>query len=614
MAKLKHFLVLDLETYYDREEVTLRKLSAPEYIWHPKFKVHLLAVYDTAWAAPKIILPHEIPDFLAQYPASETVSLSHNALFDACVLGWRYGWVPGLLLDTLGMCRALRDFKRNSLGEAAEALLGYNPKGNVIHKVAGLDPQGIKNAGLWPQYCTYALQDAMTCYHIFCKLLPEFPVEERRVMDLVLRAAVQPVLHADVALLDAHLTELRLHKAELLRNCGYDKAALMSTAMFKQALERLGIEVKTKQSATGRPVPAFAKTDPFMTELLEYDQADARTNHQVQTLAAARLSHRSTIEETRAERFSQIAKLPWGNGSALLPVALRYGGAHTHRLSGEWRMNMQNLPRDKEKSKLRAAICAPPGHQLVTADLAQIEARIVACLCGEHKLTAEFRDGVDVYSSFAAFVFKRSITKKTHPGERFIGKVSVLGLGYGCGHVRFFRMVTVQARQSQIDLAALAFDEDTAQDIVNQYRFRFPRIKASWAHLDNLKVRVLDNPHAEPVHWGPVRFEPARIVLPNGMVLRYQRDDPHLYGAKMLENVVQALARVVLMQAALRLARRGARFVLQSHDELGFVVADEQVERVKPIIVEEMTRTPDWLLELPLAVEVGVGSTYGSCK
>jgi DNA polymerase family A len=611
-AKFKHFLCVDYETFYSKD-YSLRHMSPPEYILDPRFQVHLLAVYDLAWPAPRLLLPEQIPSFLAQYPAEETICCSHNALFDLAILSWRYNWVAGRLQDTLGLVRSLRSYRRYSLGEVVKQLFGRDSKGDVIHKVAGMDVAAIKRAGLWSTYCTYALNDVLECSHIYLKLLPEFPEEEQRVMDLVLRAAVQPVLHADIPLLEQHLDALRRRKAALLQDCGYDKTALMSTLKFQQALESLGVAVERKTSATGRSVPAFAKSDPFMTTLLEYEEADDDINFQVQTLAMARLSHRSTIEETRAERFVNIAKLPWGNGP-LLPVALRFGGAHTGRLSGEWRMNMQNLPRDKIKSKLRAALCAPPGYQLITADLAQIEARIVACLCGQTNLITAFRNGEDVYASFASTVFKRTIIKKTHPNERFIGKTAILGLGYGCGYKRFYQMVVTQAKQNQIDLEALKFNENTALDIVNTYRRSYPHISSTWIHLDTIMTTDLFNAGSEGKKWGPVTFTPSQIVLPNGMTLRYVKGDPDLYGAKILENITQALARIVIMQAAVRLARKGLRFLLQSHDELVFSVLDCLVPDAKLIIHEEMTCPPAWMPDLPLAVEIGVGDNYGATK
>jgi DNA polymerase bacteriophage-type len=613
---LKHFLFVDAETYYD-DEYSLRRMSVPEYILHPKFAVQLLAVYDLTWDAPKVILPAEIPDFLAQYPASETIACAHNALFDLSILSWKYGWVPGRMADTLGMARALRSYQRYSLDAVLKEMFGYSDKGNVIGKVKGLDVQGIKNAGLWPEYCSYAMNDVRRCSHIYFKLAPEFPPEERQIMDLVLRAAVVPTLRANTIELESHLLNLRRRKAALLRDCGYDKAALMSAAQFQDALESLGVEVKMKTTPAGKQAPAFAKTDAFMQELKEYDGADDEdVNLQVQALAAARLSFKSTLEETRCERFLNIANLPWGNGaSRLLPMPMRYAGAHTGRLSGEWGLNVQNLPRDKTKSKLRSAIQAPPDHMLVTADLSQIEARLVAETCHQTSLVQAFRDGEDVYASFASIVFGTEVTKKTHPNERFIGKTGILGLGYSCGATRFYQMVTTQARQYGIPLEGL-FDMEIAEKTVNIYRRMFPRIPANWYLLDNLIRSTLNSPNeTQQVTWGPVTIKSGTIVLPNRMTLRYKVGNNDIYGGKLLENIIQALARIILMQAALRLAKKqGLRFRLQCHDELVFAVPSDQVDEIKKTIMDELTKPPSWLPDLPLAAEIGVGSNYGETK
>src|SRR5262245_61036236 len=168
----KHVLVLDIESYYD-QEVSLRVLSPPEYIFHPKFQTTLLAAFDVEkWPAPRIIEAKDIPAFLAQYPPGETMSVSHNALFDAAVLSWRYNWVPFLMVDTLGMARALRTIPKYSLGAVAKALFGADTKGDIIHKVKGLDVQGIMKAGHWGPYRTYAMNDARICAQIFLELWP----------------------------------------------------------------------------------------------------------------------------------------------------------------------------------------------------------------------------------------------------------------------------------------------------------------------------------------------------------------------------------------------------------------------------------------------------------
>jgi len=615
-GKLKHILVGDFETYYDKD-YSLRRLTPPEYILDPRYETMLLGVQDLTWDGPKILEAHEIAPFLKNYPAEETMFISFNALFDAAIMAWRYHWVPARLQDALGMVRALRNYPRNSLKEVMKQLFGRDTKGDTIHKVIGMRPADVKRAGLWPAYKTYAMGDVRDCMHIWLKLYPEFPLEEQLVMDLVLKAAIDPQLQGDKDMLAQHLFEVRARKAKLLEECGADKAALMSTELFKQSLEALGVEIKTKVSPTGRVVPQFAKSDPFMAELLEYSASyNDDTNTKVQLLAAARLSEKSTIEETRAERFLKISSLQWERAGYLpqmFPIPLRYGGAHTHRLSGEWKMNCQNLPRDIEKSKLRSALIAPPGHTLITADLAQIEARIVACLAGQTNLVEQFAAGEDVYASFASLLFGKPVNKKDNPNERFIGKTAILGLGYGCGDERFYTMVTTDARKYHIPLEGL-FDRGTATITVNTYRNLFAQyIAASWRKLDKM-LRIMESPSNNLLVWGPVKFTSSKIILPNKMTLRYTLPDERLYGAKLLENITQALARIVVMSAAVRLSQRyWLRFVLQTHDELGFIVQNHEVASAARAIELEMTTPPDWMPNLPLAVEVKAGANYGSC-
>ena len=605
--------ILDGESYYDRE-YNLRRLDPASYILDPRFELIGIAVKEPGIAAYWIEGP-DVPAFFASLDPSDIMTASHNALFDNCIWSYRYGFVPRLMVDTLGVCRAVLSLKSNSLESVAEHL-GLGAKGKEIHQAIGMHLADLKaNPDFYRAYVNYTLNDTTLCEGIFDKLVRTgiFPLEELHVQDLVLRTAVTLTLHADVPMLQHHLEDLRKRKQLLLNECGYERAALMSTKQFCEALESLGVTVKTKVSPTGRTIPAIAKTDVFMAELAEYQEADDNTNFRVQTLVNARLAHKSTIEETRSERFVSIASLPWPNGKPMLPMPLRYGGAKTHRLSGEWKMNVQNLVRDTTKSKLRTSIVAPEGFKIVAADSAQIEARLVSQLCGQTDLSEAFRNGEDVYASFAARVFRQTVTKKEQPSHRFIGKVGVLSLGYGAGALRFYQMVVTQARQLGISLAGL-FDEWVAEETVKTYRTLFDRIPAMWRQLDDILQLVLLNDRPQELPLGPVIISPKRIRLPNGLFLRYDDPPEGLWGGKLLENISQALARVVIMQAALRIARRGYQFCLQAHDELVFCIPDELLEEAKSIIMQEMTRPPAWLPELPLAVEVKVGDSYGSCE
>src|SRR6266576_264031 len=306
-----NILFLDFETYYDKE-YSLRNMTPAEYVRDHRFEAILMCAQLNNGPTETIDGP-DIPVYLAKIDPQRTCTVAFNALFDNIILAYRYGFVPGLILDTMGMARALRGhtLKRFSL-EAVSRDLGLGEKGDYVHSMIGLHRADIRvYKDQWDAYSEYCKQDVLLNRRIFLELAPEFPAEERRIMDLVLRCAIQPQFRTDVKMLKEHIQDVRDRKAELLSTCGVEVGTLMSTAKFKEALEALGVEVKTKTSPTGKTVPQFARTDPFMAELQEHD--DIR----VQGLAAARLGHKSTIEETRAQKILNVAEcMP----DTLLPV------------------------------------------------------------------------------------------------------------------------------------------------------------------------------------------------------------------------------------------------------------------------------------------------------
>lgn len=615
-------IVLDFETYYS-QEYSLRRMTPVEYVLDPRFECIGCAVKeegeDAYWVDGV-----DLPQFFADLDPKDTCIVSHNALFDMCIVAWRYGFVPRLMVDTLSIARALLAHELKSLALASVALhLGIGVKGDTVHKVIGMGAAAIKAAGIYDEYIQYAINDAELCAAIYDKLVRSgrFPVQELVIMDMVLRCAIQPGMRVDQTVLAEHLHLVRAKKEALLSRVSLDKSELMSNDKFAEALRRLGVEPPMKTSPlTGKETYAFAKTDPDFVALEEHE------NPEVQALIAARLGYKSTLEETRTERFLSIARLTWpGKEQSLMPMPLRYSGAHTHRLSGDWNLNVQNMPRG---GALRRALIAPPGHVILAADASQIEARIVAWLCDQHDLVKKFADGEDVYSSFASVVFDRPINKKEHPVERFIGKTCILGMGYGVGWAKFQRTIKLQSRAQTGQTVELTDAE--ALDIVNKYRRTYDRIPAMWrllnGYIDNLASGL------GSVGVGPCVFEKNAILLPSGLRLHYhnlqQENDEwtytyggkpkRLYGGALLENIVQALARIVVMDAGVRLRKRfapmGVQLVLQVHDELVFVVPEKLADECKAIALEEMGRRPGWAPALPLAAEAEYGPSYGDAK
>jgi DNA polymerase len=410
-------------------------------------------------------------------------------------------------------------------------------------------------------------------------------------------------------------------KQELLNSIPFSKLELMSNEKFAEALKSLDVDPPTKLSpATGTTTWAFAKTDPEMAELSEHP------DQRVQALMAARLGLKSTIEETRTQRFINIgnASVTY-NGNPVMPVPLKYSGAHTHRLSGAMNLNMQNLP-SRGDTTLRECLLAPEGHKVLTVDAAQIEARLTAWLAGQQSLVDVFASGEDVYCSFGTKLYNRPITKKDKV-ERFCSKTAVLGLGFGLGAVKFCKVINLQARASGIDLR---MDDAEAKRVVNLYRATYNNIKQCWYMLDK-RIEDMIAGRAEGKTFGPCWFENDAIVLPSGLRLHYeglhyhsewqsmvymQRGKPkRIWGGTMLENVVQALDRVAVMEAAIRIKQRtGLQLANQVHDELVYVVPEDAVDIVKDVLLEEMSRRPVWGPDLPLSAEAGVGDNYGACK
>jgi DNA polymerase len=489
-----------------------------------------------------------------------------------------------------------------------------------------MNAAAIKQAGLWDSYTDYAKNDADQCANIWKELVDnrQFPVRELVLMDKIIRCAIEPKFQLDQNVLALHLAEVRARKEALMARINFTREDLLSNDKFAMALATLGVTPPRKISLlTGSETWAFSKTDPDFIELEEHPDPD------VQALVSARLGLKTTLEETRTEKFLQLSRLQWPDNKSWLPVPLRYSGAHTHRLSGEWKLNLQNLPRG---GALRRAITAPEGYMVIAPDSSQIEARINAWLGDEHELLDGFRRGADIYSEFASEVFGYPVNKKMKK-ERFLGKTSILGLGYGMGWAKFQTTVKLQSR-AQLGEEIILSDYE-AQRIVSAYRNKYRGIALSWKIIEQNGVpKIVYGGHCLV---GPITFMKDKIALPSGLHLHYpnlQYDnkdrkwmykyagrDKVIYGPKFLENIVQALARIVVMDAALVIETRfkdelsyPVGLAMQVHDELVYVVKEDDVERAVMIASEEMARPPVWAKDLPLASECDVGKNYGEAK
>jgi DNA polymerase len=414
----------------------------------------------------------------------------------------------------------------------------------------------------------------------------------------------------DRNILDQHLQHIKFVKAQALG--AYDKDTLMSNPKFAQVLEAFGVAPPMKVSpANGKQTFAFSKTDEEFKALLDHPIP------QVASLVAARLGVKSTIEETRTERFIGIAE----RGS--LPVPLRYYAAHTGRWGGDDKLNLQNLPRNSE---LKNAIIAPDGYVMIDSDSSQIEARTLAWLAEQNDLVEAFDRGEDVYKIMASAIYRKNVDEITKD-ERFVGKTTILGSGYGMGATKF---------QMQLKNFGVEITLEQAKYIIDTYRTTYPKISELWKSAGSALKAILQNQQTTLGRNQILKVEGEDgILLPNGLYLRYpnlrivENEEgkselvydtkrgkalipTRIYGGKVIENVCQALARIVIGEQMLMVAKKH-RVVMTVHDAIACVVPTEKVETAKEYVEMCMRTRPDWGMDLPLNCEAGYGASYGDC-
>ena len=618
----------DAESYYDKI-YSLRVLSPIEYILDDRWET-------LGWAVciereDPIILPQDdIVRFLKDIKQPYCF-ISHNALFDACILAYKYDINPDAMLCTLSMARSLllHEIPNGSISLANVLKhLGLHPKGDFIQSMAGVHWADLAaDPARMVAWAGYTINDVIGCRDIFFALCDRLPGREALAMDRVLRMATQPKLTADGHALLKYNMHLRQRKQELMTLAGKDRSQLMSNPQLAALLLESGVEPPMKISkTTGNPTYAFAKTDAAFAELLEHDNPD------VQALVAARLGVKTTIEETRSMRLYKITGVTqrtWG--TPYLPVPLKIGGAHTHRLSGDWQLNMQNLSSRKNRD-IRNAIHALPSYVIISVDASQIEARLVAWLSGQMNLLQQFANGEDVYRNFAAVVFHVPLADVTKV-QRFICKTCILGLGFGMSAATLLTSILNGAREQGLDLGEMTLE--MCEEWVAAYRYKqFPKISGYWKIMSAL-IESMEKGNADGVEVGPCRIEGTTVIGPSGLRLyydnlRYEEDEywynygrmrKKIYGGKFLENIVQHLDRQHVLEAGLRTefaARKlgipDPRVVLNEHDANVYCVPQEYGLTLAELALKEMRRNCLWNVGLPLGAEVKMGTCFGELE
>ena len=603
-------ITLDFETYY-AQDYTLSKGTTEEYIRSPRFEVIGVAVKvndgPTEWFSGT---HEETRAFLSRYDWANSFALAHNTMFDGAIMSWRFGIKPKVWLDTLCMARALHGVEVGGSLKAVAERYGVGEKGNEVVNAKNKRLADFTREEL-SRYASYCVNDVDLTRDVFKIMVEKFPKQELKLIDLTLRMFIDPVLDLDTGLLETHLDKIKDWKDELLEKSGTTKEDLMSNPKFAELLKGFGVVPPMKVSpTTGKETYAFAKTDEGFKALAEDE--DVR----VQALVAARLGNKSTLEETRTQRFIDISK------RGLLPVPIRYYAAHTGRWGGDDKINLQNLPsRGPNAKALKRSIIAPEGQMIVEADSAQIEARVLAWLAEQEDLVTAFANKEDVYKKMASKIYgvqEEDVTKE----QRFVGKTTILGAGYGMGAPKF---------QLQLKSFGTDIELHEAQRIIKIYREANGMISKLWKDANNSIKYMYQGSVLQFGRQGVLEVVDGGVRLPSGLVMRYddlrgeqnekgveytyktRRGRTRIYGGKVIENVCQGIARCIIGEQMLKIAKR-YRVVLTVHDSIACCVPYYEADYCKAYVEECMRWTPDWAKGLPVDCEAGIGVNYGDTE
>ena len=621
---LSELVTIDYETYFDAKySLRAKAYNLSAYIRDPQFLIHCCAI--KIGKKPSKCYPRDKAIAILQgIDWTRHDLLAHNNFFDGGISQWHLGITPRRYFCTLQMTRALHsEHSKAALNEIA-TFYGIGAKTEGLNASKGkreLDKTALN------ELMAYCNNDNELCYQIFTKQIEYLPTDEAALIDMTLRMFIEPVFQLNEPRCEIALAQEIKERLMFIAVSGHDEKTLTSNNKFVAALEALGVDAPKKISKyNGEVTYALSEGDQEFLDLQRHE------DRRVVRLVNGRLAAKSTISETRAARLLQA-----GANGQRIPVLLNYYGAKTGRWSGGNKLNFQNFPRGSE---LRKSIIAPAGHVIAPVDSAQIEARVVAWLADQQDVLDIFASGGDIYSHQATGIYGRPINKKDDPDERFVGKVATLGLGYGMGPAKFQTTLALGILGPPVDIPLAK-----CKNIVAAYRKSNNMIAQLWTHASTMLKRMTLGEGG--IFMGFLEYDHDAIWLPNGMCLSYpalevktkdgkatsDKNDFNneysylsrngrvkTYGALMVENIVQALSRVIISEQmlktenylkALKLKKdEVARIATMTHDESVCVVPERYGAKTVKDVVKIMATSPTWAVNLPLNAEGAFAREY----
>lgn len=657
-------LSIDLETY---SGVNLKKAGLYRYVQSPTFEI-LLFAYSFDGAPTQVIdmaqgekIPLEVIHALTD---PQCLKHAYNAAFEWYCLSkymgaqlppsqWRDTMLHGLYagytagLDATGRALGIPEDKQKLT--TGKALIRYFCVPCKPTKANGGRTRNYPHHDLekWALFKTYNGQDVVAEMEIERRLsvfpVPDF-VQKQWETDLLINARGVAV--------DMDFCEGALELGETIRAQLTDEAVQLSGLQNPNSVKQLA---RWLSAETGDDITTLRKET--IKELLGRDNAD-----HVQRM----LEIRQELGKTSTKKYDAIEAAVCDDGR-VRGLLQFYGANRTGRWAGRL-VQVQNLPRtyteplefarelvkgrkldalrivygspnDTLSQLIRTTFVAAPGNVLIDADFSAIEARVISWLADEEWRLEVFRTHGKIYEASASQMFGVPLEriKKGNPeySLRQRGKVAELALGYQGG---------VPAMR-QMDTGKLLADlpDEEIKDIVDKWRNTNPKIRNLWYSFNDAAIRVIQNGGSLRVRCCTFARECdcirgttcMTISLPSGRKLYYVEPavgenrwgGPSItymgvndknkwgrietYGGKLVENVVQAIARDCLAQAIEHLEAAGLPVVFHIHDEVvidtaAFDTNDAMLDKV----VKIMSTPIPWAEGLPLGADGWVGAFF----
>lgn len=297
----------------------------------------------------------------------------------------------------------------------------------------------------------------------------------------------------------------------------------------------------------------------------------------------------------------------------------------------EWLRCLYGSPMNVFSSCLRAVSIPSEGNEFFCADYSAIEARVLFWVAEHFRGIKAFTENRPIYEEMAAAIYRVPEVNQVTKDQRSLGKVAILGAGYGMGAAKFVQ--TCKAFGIQID-------ETMARVAIETYRIQHAPVKTLWSNFERAAIEVVQAPSKSIkincTKWF-IKNDFLWCELPSGRKLAYYKPEirfeltswgekrPVLYhysvnsltkkwelastyGGKLTENVVQAVSRDLMAEAMLRIENAGFKIVLSVHDEL--LAERKKNESTLAEFENLMSETPEWAKGLPIKVEGWRGERY----